>query len=203
MAGGLHARNANPGHIDIACIYMDGDEIDARLWEISENLHRAELTALERDEQVAEWVRLTNEKVAQSAPPGGAQPAAKGLRAAQRELGIERTDASRATKVASLTPEAKAVAREVGLDDNRSALLSAARAEPGKQAAVIRQIAERKVVLRRRTYMKRAACPFNLVPRTTRRHGSRLASVSKPAESRASLSYEGESHPEASAPSAP
>ena len=30
-----------------------------RLWEISENLDRAELSALERAEQIAEWVRLT------------------------------------------------------------------------------------------------------------------------------------------------
>lgn len=50
---------------------------DARLWEIAENLHRAELTVQERAEHIAEWVRLTGEKVAQLAPPsGGVQPSA-------------------------------------------------------------------------------------------------------------------------------
>ena len=34
--------------------------------EISENLHRAELTALERDKLVAEWVELTGEVSPQS-----------------------------------------------------------------------------------------------------------------------------------------
>jgi hypothetical protein len=37
-------------------------DVDAKLWEIAENLHRAELTKLQHDEQVAEWIRLTNEK---------------------------------------------------------------------------------------------------------------------------------------------
>jgi hypothetical protein len=36
--------------------------VDARLWEISENLHRAELSALERAEHVDEWMTLTESK---------------------------------------------------------------------------------------------------------------------------------------------
>src|SRR4051794_4547982 len=35
-----------------------GSSLDARMWEIAENLHRADLTALEHDEHVAEWIRL-------------------------------------------------------------------------------------------------------------------------------------------------
>ena len=45
---------------------------------------------MERDEQIAESVRLTNEKnkVAQLGPPsGGSQPRDQGIRAATRELG--------------------------------------------------------------------------------------------------------------------
>ena len=38
-------------HIPANIVTMTNDE--ARLWEISENLHRAELTKIERDEQVA------------------------------------------------------------------------------------------------------------------------------------------------------
>lgn len=107
------------------------NELEAKRWEIAENLHRSELTALERDQQVAEWIRLTEEaeKVAQDAPlkePGKGRGSKGGVRAAARELGIDRDDARRAVKVSSLTDEAKETAREVGLDDNRSALLRAA-----------------------------------------------------------------------------
>jgi hypothetical protein len=42
---------------------FDGDETEARRAEISENLHRAELTVQERADHIAEWVRLTEEKV--------------------------------------------------------------------------------------------------------------------------------------------
>jgi ParB family chromosome partitioning protein len=47
--------------------FVDFDDIEARLWSISENLHRNELNALQRAEQVSEWVRLTEEKAAQVA----------------------------------------------------------------------------------------------------------------------------------------
>jgi hypothetical protein len=32
------------------------------VWEFAENLHRAELTVLERDEQIAKWIRLIGER---------------------------------------------------------------------------------------------------------------------------------------------
>ena len=41
---------------------VDFDDIEARLWTISENLHRTELTALQRSEQIAEFARLTKER---------------------------------------------------------------------------------------------------------------------------------------------
>ena len=41
-------------------IIIEGDATAGRLAEIAENLHRAELTALERAEHVSEWVRLTD-----------------------------------------------------------------------------------------------------------------------------------------------
>ncbi len=41
-------------------VFFDGSDIKAQLWEISENLHRAELTTLEYGEQVARWVELKN-----------------------------------------------------------------------------------------------------------------------------------------------
>lgn len=108
------------------------DLVHARLWEISENLHRAELTALERDEHVAEWIRLANEKtkldgvssqvgtkLSKRGRTGEGRPES-GVRAASRELGIDKDDAHRAVKVAGLSDAAKKEARKVGLDDNWS-----------------------------------------------------------------------------------
>lgn len=134
---GLHryvaCRELGQTHIPVRL--ETGTADDARMWEIAENLHRADLTALERDEHIAEWVRLCEQKkVAQNAPPGGEQPHEKGIRAASRELNLERTDVQRAVKVAEkLAPEAKQAALDLGLDDNRSVLLKAA-AEPTPEA---------------------------------------------------------------------
>lgn len=113
------------------------DEIDAEMWEISENLHRAELTKLERDEQISRWVELIELKRVSAQveqKPSGGRPES-GVSAASRELGIERMDAARAVKVAALSDEAKEAAREHGLDDNRTALLEAA-AKPNVAVAI-------------------------------------------------------------------
>jgi hypothetical protein len=42
---------------------VDFDDIEARLWTISENLHRTALTVSERAEQIAEYVKLTKERM--------------------------------------------------------------------------------------------------------------------------------------------
>ena len=73
------------------CVVIGLSAAKARLWEISENLHRAELTVAARSEHVAEWVKLTAAKAkgAQVGPPsGGAQPGEKGINKAAKELGI-------------------------------------------------------------------------------------------------------------------
>ena len=104
----------------IDCFCFDVDDEAARMLEIAENLHRAELTALERDEHIAEWINLAekkakgvsgqlDQKLSRRGRDGEGRPQG-GIRAAARELGIDRDDARRATKVASLSDEAKAVA---------------------------------------------------------------------------------------------
>jgi hypothetical protein len=98
---------------------------------------------------LAEWISLTDQ-TAQSGPieskrsDGKGHRPESGINAAARELGITRQDAQRAVQVASLSDEAKTAARETGLDDNRSVLLEAAKVEPARQAAVIREIAKEK-----------------------------------------------------------
>lgn len=174
LVAGLHRLRAAEklGWETIDAIVVDLSDIDRRRWEIAENLHRAELTALERDQHVAEWIRLTEEAAQRQEESGKPKPGQNvqvskggrgnksGISQAARELNIpgktedaKRKNAERAVKVSSLTEEAKETAREVGLDDNRSALLKAAKAqEEGKDASeVLRQIAERKSEARRQS----------------------------------------------------
>ena len=81
------------------------------MWEIAENLHRAELTVLERAEHVDEWMQLSKKlQSAQSEPieskrsDGRGHRAESGTSAASRILGINRNEAQRAEKLNALTP---------------------------------------------------------------------------------------------------
>ena len=79
-------------------------------------------------------------KVQNGRPKGGEREAA-------RQLGLDRDDVRRAIKVASLSPEAQQAAHEVGLANNRSALLRAAdEATPEDQIRVLEELSGRKKV---------------------------------------------------------
>jgi hypothetical protein len=149
---------------------VDFDDVEAQLWRLSENLHRAELTRLEYDQQVVKYAELLKAKqaggtVAPIQPPPKEIPAegvsrqvdAKpphqnvggrpegGYRQAARDLNIPEVAVRRAYQTASLSPEAQKAAVATGLDDNRSALLEAAKAHtPEAQTATIRRLAEQK-----------------------------------------------------------
>lgn len=144
LVAGLHRFTAAQrlGLDEIDCVFVNLDEIDRRRWEIAENLHRSELTVQERADHIAEWVRLTDEKVlAQVEPkPKNGRPEG-GVRAAAREIGVDRNKAQRAVKIAGIAPEAKEAAKQAGLDDNQSALLKVARERtPAAQVAKVQQI---------------------------------------------------------------
>ena len=146
LVAGRHRLEAcrRRGDEEIACVVNEGDEIAAQLWEISENLHRAELTALERAEQTALWIDLTKAQADIQAQPGGAQPNDQGIRKTARALGISKDKASRAKKIDGICDDAKEAARNAGLDNNQSALLSVASRPRAEQAAHVEKIAEAK-----------------------------------------------------------
>ena len=165
---------------------VDFGEIEARMWTIAENLFRAELTALQRDQQVAEYARLLDERraraehhnfvadmpadvvealsepargveevlpqqvapadrvSAQLAPkPQGGRPES-GDRAAARALGLDKDAVRRARIVDGLSSEAKSAAVALGVDDNRSALLVAAKKSVAEdQVRALHDIAKR------------------------------------------------------------
>ncbi len=72
LVAGLHRVRAAEklGWEQIDAVIVDLNETNRRRWEIAENLHRAELTALEHDQHLAEWIRLTEQIEAEkNAPP--------------------------------------------------------------------------------------------------------------------------------------
>jgi ParB family chromosome partitioning protein len=102
---------------------------------------RAELSVQERADHIAEWVRLTEEKTAgascasslKDGRKAGPQHQPSGINAAVRELGIDRTEAQRAVKIAGIAPEAKAAADEAGLNTQKARLEIAAKGEARHQ----------------------------------------------------------------------
>lgn len=90
-----------------------------------------ELSMLDRVEALAQAV-----KVAQSAPlvPATSNSRERGFRHLCRIHNLERTGVARAIAIAGLAPDAKAAARLSGIDNNASALLSAAKQPPDEQA---------------------------------------------------------------------
>jgi ParB-like chromosome segregation protein Spo0J len=149
LVAGRHRLEAvkSLGWTMVECSVVDLDERDARLWEIAENLHRAELTVQERSDHIAEWIKLTEEKarkVAQVGPPsGGAQPKERGIRKAAAELGVSRQEAQRANNIANMAPAAKEAAKQAGLDNNQAALTRVA-AEPSAELQLARIRAEQQ-----------------------------------------------------------
>lgn len=100
---------------------LESDERDARLWEIAENLHRADLSAVARAEHVAEWIKLSaekdisrqvEEKIGRGRPEGGRAAAA-------REIGVSEAGARRAEKIAALPQETRDRARDEGWSQER------------------------------------------------------------------------------------
>jgi ParB-like chromosome segregation protein Spo0J len=160
---GLHRIEAlkRLGAKYVDCVVFDGDETEARLWEISENLHRAELTELEWSEHVAEWKRLAEQKeaegfseqnvqkiakdgTARGRPEGGTAKAARTLPIPGPTEDARRKQVERAVKIAGIAPEAKEAAAAAGLANSQTALLAVAQAEPEHQVGAVEQIAARK-----------------------------------------------------------
>ena len=150
------------GATTIPCFLMKGSKREARMWKISENIHRADLRALDHDEQVAEWVQLSElvegisgQKVQKmrkrGRPKSGISEAARRLPVKGKSEAGKRRTVERALKVANIFPEAKDAARKMGLDDNRSILLKiAAEKTPQAQLAKVGELSATKRNVRHR-----------------------------------------------------
>jgi ParB family chromosome partitioning protein len=126
------AKRLGMGLVD--CVVFDCDENTARMWEIAENLHRADFTVAERAKHVAEWIRLCDLQPAQLDPiesrraDGRGHRPRSGINEAARQLGIDRKAAQRAVKIASLPEPVLEQARKERWSQSR--LLNAAKPAP-------------------------------------------------------------------------
>lgn len=124
-----------------------GSQREARMWEISENLHRNDLDRAQRALHEAEWIRLRIEPIADGKPPqvgevskggrgltGGIMQAARELPVAGDSLKAKEHRLRRDMEIASAGEEVLAEARKAGLAKNERALLEVARA-PAYQLA--------------------------------------------------------------------
>ena len=162
LVAGAHrlAAAKKLGWRTISCIVMPVDDVGAQLWEIAENLHRAELTVQQRSDHLAAYVRLREKRGRVSpqveAKSLGGRPEG-GLRAAARELGLDKSDVARAVKIASISENARSAASATKLNDNQSALLeTASMPSPEAQVAKVEEIASRRDGGRQETRRRRS-----------------------------------------------
>lgn len=129
----------------IDAFILTGRKTDARLWEYSENLHRAELTVLERADLIDEWRKLIRKRAAQVGRPGGEQPKEAGIAKTAKRLGFSRAEVSRAHKIAAISPKVKAAVEKAGLANNQTRLLAIANGKtPEAQQEILQQTIEGK-----------------------------------------------------------
>jgi ParB-like chromosome segregation protein Spo0J len=137
----------------VPCLFIKGGRTIARMWQIAENLHRAELTALEEAEQFAEWVKLKEslepkseeKKNGPGRPEGVITKAANDLPVPGKTVAAKRKAIDRRLKIAGIDPEAKEAARRAGLDDSPTKLEKIAREKtPEARLAKVKELSSRK-----------------------------------------------------------
>jgi ParB-like chromosome segregation protein Spo0J len=152
LVAGAHrlaaARCSGMKRID--CTFFEGDENDARIVQIEEDLFRKHLTVLQHAELLAEWAELALakgyisgqrvRKKKSGRPQSGFSKSARKLPVVGRSFEARRKMITRATKIARISSEAKDVAKARGLDDNQKALLKIAKA--GKRKAQVKKAEE-------------------------------------------------------------
>lgn len=113
-------------------------EIDAKLIEITENLHRIDLSALDRAECIEEWRRLTAAKVFEISNrlKTKQQPNDIGVRKTAEALGIHVGTVSQARRIAEIEPAAK----EAGADLSHANLAIVASLPQEQQLAKVIEI---------------------------------------------------------------
>ena len=129
---------------------FDGTADEARKLEITENLHRCELNALQEAEQTAEWVRITGKEFAAArqeatdAVPTRGRPVGNANKKAAEALNKSISEVVSDIAIDKLSPQVKQAAIDAGLADRKSSLAKIAKIEKkeGVDAALAAVVSE-------------------------------------------------------------
>lgn len=163
LVAGRHRLEAmrRLGEPRIDCLIFDSER-NARLWEISENLHRSDLDRLQRADHETEWMKWAEggdlisghgvQKSKSEANPKGAGRTESGISLAARSLPIpgktdeaKRKHLSRSNTISTkTTPEAKQAIRMAGLADSTRVLVEIANTDKPLQVAKVQEIVDRR-----------------------------------------------------------
>lgn len=118
----------------------------ATIWSVSENLHRVELSRLERSLAIDKYAkrRAMQLKMEPEAQPGGAQPHDEGNSKIARELKMDRKMIRAARSHARISREAQELLKTHGMDNRRGVLDKVASLTRREQIAAIKKIAARQ-----------------------------------------------------------
>lgn len=137
LVAGLHRLEAvkKNGGTKLECVLVEGDETDAGLWEVAENLHRSDLTTQQRADEIARWVKLIEKKQSRVDPAGAGTTLQKSKRGRVGEgrrqsaitriaeaAGLSHDTIRENMKIAGITPEAREAADAAGLLSHKSRL---------------------------------------------------------------------------------
>jgi len=134
------------GWAKIRAAVLKGSDVDFEIAELVENLHRGELSKLDRDRQLVRYLDLMMSgevlRGARAKPTGG-RPRG-GLREAARQLGIPESTVRDALKAATITDEGARAVTDLGLADKPASYRKVARERtPEAQVAKAREIDNR------------------------------------------------------------
>jgi ParB/RepB/Spo0J family partition protein len=135
----------------IDAFIFEGNETEARIWQIRENLDHKQLSALQEAEHIDELIKLeqarfSRQNVAKKRgrPASGKAQAARFLPIPGRTAKARAKAAERASKIAAMPDEVKAKIKSEKLDNRLTALLDIAQeSTPDAQLKVVAEIVRR------------------------------------------------------------
>ena len=154
LVAGLHRLEAarKLGWEDIDCIFVDMDDLDRQLWEIDENLCRADLTELERAQHTAKRAEVVKQKTELKAKlaPNTNKPRKRGPKSKGQKEFVEQTakqtgrsktsikrDKARGEKI---PPDVKKEIKGTAIEDSGVQLDALTKATPDEQREAVKSV---------------------------------------------------------------